>query len=309
MTRRGIVLFAILSVAWGIPYLFIKIALEELEPATIVLGRTALAALILMPVALLRRQIAPVLRRWRPLLAFTLIEIVIPWFFLNSAEQHVDSSTAGLLIAAVPLVGVGAAFLFGRPARFAARNWVGILAGMLGVAALVGLDVAGSELIGVLELAVVVVGYAVAPLILSRWMSDLPGLGVMACAVTIAAMAYLPFVLLTGAMPAAVPSPRVIAAIGVLGIVSTALAFIVMFALVAEIGPVRMTAITYVNPAVAIAAGALVLGEEITVWTVVGFALVLAGSYLVTYRRGGDAATGPAPVTGPVPVTPPEPRS
>ena len=285
MTRRAIILFAALGIAWGIPYLLIKVAVAELDPAMVVLGRCALGALILLPLAFARRQVLVVLKRWRPLLAYTVIEIVVPWFFLSTAEQKLPSSTAGLLITAVPLVGVVVAVAFGRPARLSLGNWLGIVAGMLGVAALVGLDVSGSDLIAVAEIAVVVVCYAVGPAILSRWMSDLPGVGVVAVSLAIAALIYLPFVAATHAFPTRVPSLSVILSIVALAAVCSAAAFLIMFALIAEIGPMRMTTITYVNPAVAIAAGALVLGERITVWTVVGFVLVIGGAYLVTRHR------------------------
>jgi drug/metabolite transporter (DMT)-like permease len=294
VTRRGILLFAALGLAWGIPYLFIKVAVGELEPAMVVLARAGLAAILLLPLALFRREVGPVLRRWKPMLAYTIVEIVIPWYFLSSAEQHLPSSTAGLLLAAVPLAGVAVAFFMGRPAKLSPLNWVGIAAGMLGVAALVGLDIGGSDLLSVGEMAIVVVGYALGPAILSRWMSDLPGVGVVSVSLAGAAIVYVPFVLLTGAWPAVWPSGQVTVSIIVLAVVCSALAFLLMIALIGEIGPVRTTAITYVNPAVAILAGVLVLGERLTIWTVVGFALVLAGSWLVTRRRGVvDAPAGP----------------
>jgi drug/metabolite transporter (DMT)-like permease len=285
VTRRALILFVALGIAWGIPYLLIKVAVGELDPLMVVLARCALGALILLPLALARKQVLVVLKRWRPLLAYTVVEIVVPWFFLSSAEQKLPSSTAGLLIAVVPLVGVGVAFLFGRPAKLSLANWLGIVAGMAGVAALVGLDVAGSDLIGVAEIAVVVVCYAFGPAILSKWMSDLPGVGVVAVSLAIAAVIYLPFVAITHGFPTKVPSLPVILSIVALAAVCSAAAFLIMFALIAEIGPMRMTTITYVNPAVAIVAGALILGERITVWTVVGFVLVIGGAYFVTRHR------------------------
>ena len=285
MTRRAIILFAALGVAWGIPYLLIKVAVGELDPAMVVISRSALGALLLLPLAFARSQVLPVLRRWRPLLVYTVVEIVLPWFFLSSAEQRLPSSTAGLLLAAIPLVGVAVAFFFGRPAKLSAGNWLGILIGMLGVAALVGFDVGGSDLLGVAELAVTVVGYAIGPAILSRWMSELPGVGVVALSLAITAVIYLPIVTLTGGWPTRWPSTPVIVSIVLLAAVCSALAFVLMFALVAEVGPMRATTITYLNPAVAIAAGVLVLGERITVWTVVGFVLVLGGAFLVTRHR------------------------
>lgn len=302
MTRRGIILFAALGIAWGIPYLLIKIAVGELAPEMVVLGRSALGALLLLPLAFARRQVLVVLRRWRPLLAFTIVEIVVPWYFLSSAELSLPSSTAGLLLAAVPLVAVGVAFAFGRPERLGLGNWLGIVVGMLGVAALVGLDVAGSDLFGVAQMAIVVVCYAIGPAILAGWMSDLPGIGVIAVSLGFASILYVPFVTLTGAWPTSVPSVSVIVSVVALAAVCSAAAFVIMFSLIAEIGAVRMTTITYVNPAVAIAAGALVLGEQITVWTVVGFALVLGGSFLVT--RKSRASTPPPEPAVPSPAVP-----
>ena len=290
MTRRAIILFAALGLAWGIPYLLIKVAVGELDPAMVVFSRSALGALLLLPLAFARRQVVVVLRRWWPLLAYTVVEIVLPWYFLSSAETQLPSSTAGLLLAAVPLVGVAVAFFFGRPARLSLGNWLGILVGMLGVAALVGLDVSGSDLGAVAEIAVVVVGYAVGPAILSRWMSDLPGIGVVAVSLALAAIIYVPIVTLTGGWPTEVPSAPVIGSIVTLAVVCSALAFVLMFALVAEVGPMRATTITYLNPAVAILAGALVLGERVTIVTIIGFVLVITGAYLVTRHRA------PAPV-------------
>ena len=296
MTRRGILLFLALGVAWGIPYVFIKIAVGELEPAMVVLARSSLAAVLLLPLALFRKEVAPVLRRWKPMLAYTIIEIVVPWFFLSSAEQHLPSSTAGLLLAAVPLAGVAVAFFLGRPAKLSGLNWIGIALGMLGVAALVGLDVGGSDLGAVGMMAFVVVGYALGPAILSKWVPELPGVGVVAVSLAGAALAYIPIVLFTGSWPTAWPSTDVVVSIVVLAVVCSALAFILMVALITEIGPMRATTITYVNPAVAILAGVIVLHETISVWTVVGFVLVLAGSWLVTQKRKDavePAASGP----------------
>jgi drug/metabolite transporter (DMT)-like permease len=294
VTRRGLILFAALGVAWGIPYLFIKVAVSELDPAMVVLGRSALAALLLMPLAFFRREVWQVVRRWKPMAAYTLVEIILPWYVLSSAEQKLPSSTAGLLLATVPLAGVAIAFIMGRPEKLTRLNWLGIGFGMLGVAALVGLDMAGSDLIAVAEMAVVVVGYALGPAILARWMSDLPGVGVVAVSLAATAVVYVPFVLFTGAWPTPWPSTSVILSIVVLAVICSALAFLLMVALIGEIGPVKATAITYVNPAVAILAGVLILGERITVWTIVGFVLVLLGSYLVTRkRRELVAAEGP----------------
>jgi drug/metabolite transporter (DMT)-like permease len=283
--RRAALLFLALGVAWGIPYLLIKVAVDELSPAELVLARTGMAALVLMPIALARNAVRPLLPYWHWMLVFAGIEIAIPWVLLNSAETRLPSSTTGLLIAAVPLAGLGIAFATGRAERLAPVAWLGLALGVIGVGALVGLDVGGSDLGAVAEVGVVVLGYAAGPAILSRALAGLPGIGIMATALTITALAYVPIVLVADGVPGRLPSGNVIASVVTLALVCTAAAFMLLFALVGEVGPVRATTITYLNPAVAVVAGALVLDEPVTVWTIVGFVLVVTGSFLV--NRGG----------------------
>ena len=297
VSRRVVVLFVGLGIAWGIPYLLIKVAVDELSPSELVLVRTALAALILLPIAVSKGALRPLLARWPWLLLFAVVEIAIPWVFLNSAETRLPSSTTGLLIAAVPLVGVGVAFVTGRAERLSSTAWLGLLLGIAGVAALVGLDVSGSDLGAVLEVGVVVVGYALGPAILARQLRGLPGIGVMSSALTLTALMYVPIVLVGDGVPSAMPSTEAIVSIVLLAVVCTAAAFMMLFALVEAIGPVRATTITYLNPAVAVLAGALILDETVTVWTVVGFVLVVLGSYLVN-RRTKPAADAVAHGTG-----------
>jgi drug/metabolite transporter (DMT)-like permease len=196
------------------------------------------------------------------------------------------------------VVGVGVGVIMGTPARLKLGNWIGIILGTVGVAALVGLDVAGSDLIAVAQLGLVVLGYAFGPAILARFMSDLPGIGVVAASLALAAIIYVPIVTILGSWPTEVPSVAVVGSVLGLGVICSALAFVLMFALVGEIGPMRMSTITYVNPAVAIIAGAIVLGEKITIVTVIGFVLVIGGAYLVTRRRAPEIPADPdaAPV-------------
>jgi len=297
VSRRAAALFLTLGVVWGIPYLLIKVALDELSPAQIVLARTAIAALILLPLALAQGAVRPVLRHWRWLLVFAVVEIAIPWVFLGSAETRLPSSTTGLLVAAVPLAGVALAFVTGHAERLTPVAWLGLGLGIVGVAALVGFDVGGSDLGAVAAVGVVVVGYAAGPAILSRPLQGLPGIGIMASALTVTALVYVPVVLLSDGVPTTVPSGNVVASVLTLGVVCTAAAFMLLFALVGEVGPVRATTITYLNPAVAVIAGAVVLGEPVTVWTVIGFVLVVTGSYLVN-RGGRPAPAGEVELAG-----------
>lgn len=284
MSRRALLLFVAMCVIWGIPYLFIRIAVSELPPVVLVFARTAVGALVLLPIALARGQVRPLLRLWVPLVAFAAIEIGIPWLMLSNAEQHISSSLAGLLISAVPLVTWVAALAFGRREQIGPLNIAGLLLGLVGVAAIVGLDLHTSDALAFLEMAAVVIGYSVAPVILSRFLMGLPPVGVTAAALTLCAAAYAPAAALQ--WPASPPSLSAMAAVAVLAVVCTALAFLLFFALIAEIGPVRATVITYINPAVAAVLGVLVLHESFTIGMAVGFLLVIAGSTLATRRRG-----------------------
>lgn len=299
MTRRGLILFAALGVIWGVPYLFIKIAVVELSPEFLVLARCAIAAALLLPIAARRGALAPVLRRWKPLLAFTIVELVVPWYALNVAEQSLPSSATGLLLASIPIVAIGVVFVMGGSDRIRAINAVGIVIGMAGVAVVVGFDLGGGDLGSVALLGLVVLGYSFGPVILAKWLHDVPGVGVMALALALAALIYLPIVTISGRWPVEVPSPPVITSVLVLAVLCSAVAFLLMFALVAEIGPIRMSAITYVNPAVAVVAGALVLSEAVTPFTLLGFGLILVGCWLVTLpdRRGQVPVTA-SPLAG-----------
>jgi len=283
VSRRGLLLFAAMCVIWGIPYLFIRIAVGELSPPTLVFFRTALAALILLPFALSRNGLRAAAARWLPLLVFAAVEIAAPWLLLSSAEQHISSALAGLLISAVPLVGVVIATAMGNREHLGLATLGGLVVGLAGVVLIVGSDLRASGPVALLEMAGVVVGYALGPAILARYLTKVPAVTVNGLALAICCIAYAPIAALH--WPAAVPSLPVIGSIAVLSIVCTALAFLLFFALIAEIGPVRATVITYVNPAVAALLGVAVLRESFTVGMAAGFVLVLAGSVLSTRRR------------------------
>ena len=268
-----------MCVIWGIPYLMIRVAVREVSPATLVFVRALIAAAILVPIAAARSELRPVLTRWRPVLVFALIEMAIPWVALASAERRVSSSLAALLIAAVPFTAVAIAALTGGE-RVDGSRLVGLVVGLGGVAAIVGLDAGSTSAVGLAEMAVVVVGYATGPWLLSRYLEDLPSFGVIAVSLAITAAAVAPIAAFE--LPSSMPSTHVIASILGLALVCTALAFVLFFELIAEVGPVRSTVITYVNPAVAALLGVVVLNEQFTAGMAVGFVLVLTGSALAT---------------------------
>jgi drug/metabolite transporter (DMT)-like permease len=287
VTRRGLVLFGVMSVIWGIPYFFIRVAVGEVSPAVLVLGRAGIGAVILLPVAITRAELRPALVHWRWVAAFAIVEMAVPWVLLSSAEQHISSSLAGLLIAGVPLVGTLIALATGGGDRPGGTAVVGLLAGLVGVVAIVGADFQASDLAALLAMAVVVLGYALGPAILSRRLAGVPSVGVMALSLAMTAVIYLPIAAVS--WPASMPSVNALASIATLGVVCTAAAFVLFGALIAEIGAIRATVITYVNPAVAAVLGVLVLGETFSAGMGVGFALVILGSTVATRRPGAPA--------------------
>ena len=292
MSRRGWALFVALSVIWGIPYLFIKIAVEDLSPAAVVFARTLLAALLLLPIAAGRRQLGPLLPAWGWLLVFAFVEVCAPFGLLTVAEQHISSSLTGLLVAAVPLIQALFSRLIGLADRIDGRRLVGLLVGLAGVAGLVGIDVRGGSLLAAGAVLLAAACYAAGPLVATLKLSHLPSLAVSAAAMGLSALAYAPFAVATRPARLGDVSAAAWASVAVLGVVCSALAFLVFFALLAEVGPSRTTVITYVNPAVAVLLGVLALGEPVTAGLVVGFPLVLLGSYLATRRSAPGQAPG-----------------
>lgn len=291
MSRRGWLLFGALGLLWGIPYLMIRVAVEVFDPVVVAFARTFLGALLLLPIALYRRQLTPVLRRWRALLLYTVVEIVGPWWLLGHAETRLDSSTAGLLVAMVPLLAAVILVVSGRD-RFDLRRVAGLLIGFGGVAALVGIDLDLHDLGAVGSVVLTAIGYAFGAYIIGHLLDDLPPLGVVSASLMLSAVIYLPFAIWL--RPTHVTAPAVWSVIG-LAVLCTAVAFLCIFALIAEAGPGRATVITYINPAVAIVLGVLVLNEPMTIGMAIGFPLVIVGAVLATSRsRGRQAQSGPA---------------
>jgi drug/metabolite transporter (DMT)-like permease len=236
-----------------------------------------------------RDELRPLVRHWPALVVFAVIEIAIPWVLLGSAEQHLSSSLTGLLVAAVPLVAVVVASTTGPREHLSGARAAGLLLGVLGVAAIVGVNLDGASALPIVEVGLVAVCYAVGPLILQRYLAHLPAMGVIAASLALTAVIYLPIAAFS--LPHEMPSAAALGAVAGLSVVCTALAFVVFFALIGEIGAVRATVITYVNPAVAAILGVLVLGEHLTIGVMLGFGLVLAGSVLATRAPGTPRGT------------------
>ncbi|WP_084550929.1 DMT family transporter [Actinomadura rifamycini] len=297
MSRRGWVLFALMCVLWGIPYLLIKVAVDEVSVAVVVFARTALGAAVLLPLAFRSGGFGAVRRHWRPLLAFTALEILGPWALLSDAEQQLTSSMTGLLIAAVPIVGVVLARGTGDAERLGPVRWAGLLVGLAGVAVLAAPHLEGGSAWAIGEIMLVVLGYSIAPMIALRRLQDVPSMQLSASSLGIAALVYAGPAAFT--LPAEPPSGATVAALVALGLVCTALAFTVFFELIREVGASRGMVFTYVNPAVAVVAGVMFLDEPLTATIIASFVLILGGSVLATARRDPDPPDAPAPATPP----------
>ncbi|HWG93083.1 MAG TPA: DMT family transporter [Mycobacteriales bacterium] len=291
MTRRGWLLFATMSLVWGVPYLLIKVAVEELSPPELVLLRCALAAALLLPLAAAQRRLRVPRPLWPALALFTVLEMTGPWLLISYAEQTLSSGLAGLLVATVPIVSVVAGRVLGEADRLDGVRVAGLAVGMAGVGALLGLDVGGGELLAVGAMALVVLGYGTAPLVITRRLGGVPGVAVSAWALALTAVVYLPFGL-PSLLAGPVPSGRVVGSVVALAVLCTAAALVLFFALIREVGPNRALVITFLNPAVAVALGIVVLGEALTAGTLVGFPLVLLGCVLAT-RRSRERAAEP----------------
>ena len=283
MSRRGWALFLAMSVIWGIPYLLIKVAVGEVTPVVLVFVRCAIGAALLLPWTIATGQLRPALRHWRALLLFTVLEMAGPWFLLAYAEGSLSSSLTGLLVAGVPFVAALAARLVGEEERLTPVRILGMGIGVVGIGVLLGLDVSGAQLLPLLAIGLVLIGYATGPLVVSRALPEVPGVAASSIALFITAVAYAPFAAGDlGGLGEVTASAWL--SLGALGVVCTALALALFFALIREVGPQRALVITFVNPAVAVLLGVLLLGEPFTLGIAVGLPLVLVGCVLATRR-------------------------
>jgi drug/metabolite transporter (DMT)-like permease len=275
-----------MSLIWGVPYLLIKVAVGEFSPVVVVFLRCAVGAVLLVPWTLARGQLRSALRHWRALLVFTVLEMTAPWLLLSWAEQSLSSSLTGLLVAGVPFVAALTARLAGDDDRLSPVRIVGMLVGVAGIVVLLGLDVRGAQLTAIGAVVLVVIGYATAPMVVSKKLPDVSGVTASAFALIVTAVVYAPF-----AVPQLGRLPRsggpALLSVAALGVVCTALALALFFALIREVGPQRALVITFVNPAVAVLLGVLLLDEPFTLGLAAGLPLILLGCVLATRRSAG----------------------
>jgi drug/metabolite transporter (DMT)-like permease len=286
MSARAWVAFAAVSTLWGIPYLFIKVAVDGgVPPAFLAWVRVVLGAAVLLALAWRAGLLGTVRGRWRWLCVYAAFEIAIPFPLIAAGEQHVASSLAAILIATVPINIALLALRFDRAERATGSRLAGLVIGLIGVVALVGIDIAGQpdELLGAAAILLAAVGYAAGPMVLKRKLGDLDPRAAMGVSLALAALMLTPAAAI--APPATTPSASAIVSLVVLGLFCTAAAFVFFGFLVTDVGPGRALVITYVSPVVAVALGVTVLGERPGTGAVAGLLLILAGSWLSTDGR------------------------
>src|SRR5437588_2459588 len=289
MSQRAWVLFVAISLLWGLPYLLIKVAIAELDPAVIVFARVGVSAAVLLPVAVAQGALRKVTRRWGAVVALSVVEIALPFLLIAYGEQHITSSLAGLLIAADPLFIVLLALQFDHSERAGGMRLFGLCLGFLGVVVLLGLQPGGDALglVGGAMVLLAALSYAVGALLIKR-VSDVPPVASVAASLSIATLWLAPMAAVN--MPSTVPSAATLLSLLALGLACTALGFLVYFSLIAAAGATRASLITYVNPAVAVALGVAILNEPLTLATLGGFGLIIVGCWLSTWT--GETAAG-----------------
>ncbi len=288
MSRKSALIFALVGFLWGIPYLFIKVAVDEetgYAPAIVVFGRVLIGAAILIPLAIKDRSIFEAFRGIKYVAFYALLEMVIPWILIGTAEQKISSGLAGLLIASVPIWSNIITYVQGDVDALKANRLFGIGIGFVGVVLIVGIETltGSSDPLSILMVIIAAIGYAYAIIMIRSKLPNVSGIAINAVAMALTAIFYLPFTI--ALWPDHTVSPEATYSVIALGIFSTGLAFAFFFTLIADIGPTRASLVTYWNTAIAVVLGVIILSEPITVGIGIGLPLVMLGSWLVNRRE------------------------
>jgi len=289
MSRRGFLLFLAIGLAWGVPYFFLAVAGKDFSTPTIIFSRVTIGALVLVPLAIKRGALKPALKAWPWVLSFAAIEMIGPWFLLTEAERHIPSGLAGLMIATVPIYGMLIAYFFqGDKSVRHPKTLAGLAIGFAGVLLLVGIDsLTGTfDPIYLLMSVLAALGYAIAPAIANAKLKDVPTVGVIGVSLTMVALFYaIPALTALPGEIASGPAWTSVGSLVGLGVISSALAFVLFFELVKEVGSARATLVTYPNTAWALLLGIVFLHEPITIGLLTGLPLVALGSYLALRKH------------------------
>jgi len=287
MSRRNLILFILAGFLWGIPYLFIKVAVDPQDgfsPAIVVFGRVFIGALVLIPIAIYDKTFFTAIKHWRYIAVYALFEMVGPWILIGTAEQKISSGLAGLLVSSVPIFSTLIASRYGDKSVWQPKRLFGIAIGFLGVFLLVGIEsiTGSSDPLSIVMVLAASIGYAFAVIYITRKMPDGSGIAINGIAMAMTAVFYSPALVFL--WPDRAVSANAIYSLIALGVFSTGIAFAVFFTVMAEIGPTRASLVTYMNTAFAVVLGVIILNEPLTVGIIVGLPLVLIGSYLASRK-------------------------
>lgn len=289
MSRKALLLFLIAGTAWGLPYLFIRIAVEDFSTWTIVFSRVVIGAAVLIPIAINRKLLMPALKAWKYVLAYAALEMIGPWYLITEAEREINSGLTGLLVATVPFFGLLIGIFYQKDNSLKhPKTLAGLAIGFTGIVLLVGIDALSGQisLPHVLMIILAAVGYAIAPVIVATKIPHVSGVAVNGLAMTMVAIVYaIPAMIFFPAEIAANPPAESWLSILGLGVICSAIAFVAFFRLVTAIGSARATLVTYMNMAVAVVLGIILLAEPITPGILVGLPLVVIGSVLATRKH------------------------
>jgi drug/metabolite transporter (DMT)-like permease len=284
MSRRNWFLFIFIGFLWGIPYLLIKVAVDELSPSVIVFSRVAIGSAILIPMAMKRGSLMPAIKAWKYVIPYAIGEMVGPWFLITAAEEKMTSGLAGLLVATVPIWATLIASFHGDKSVWQSKRLIGILIGFVGIVLVVGIEsFSGRQsIVAIFMILIAAIGYAWAVTMVTAKIPHIEPISINAVAMVFTMFVYLPFLILHA--PEKTPSIEAIGSVVVLGLFPTALAFILFFQLIKDIGTARGSLVTYLNTAFAVLLGVIILGEKFTLGIAIGLPLVLIGSYFASRK-------------------------
>lgn len=289
MSRKALFLFLVAGTAWGLPYLFIRLAVPYFSTPSVIFSRVLIGALVLIPIAVYRKSLIPALKAWRWVLAYAALEMIGPWFLITESERVINSGLAGLLVATVPFFGLIIGYFYLGDKSLAHKNTLaGLVIGFSGVLLLVGIDAFNGSVslphVGMVVLAAL--GYAIAPVVANQKMPNVSGVAINGLAMAMVAVFYsIPALTALPKELAANPPIDAWASLLGLGVICSALAFVAFFRLTREIDVARASLVTYMNMAVAVFLGIILLAEPITAGILIGFPLVVVGSILATRKH------------------------
>ena len=284
MSKAGWGRFLLLGLLWGIPYLFLKVAVEEISPSVIVFSRVLIGGLICLPIALRGSKLKVASNYWPFLILYSITEMIGPWYLITHAEKEITSGLTGLLVATVPIWSAILASIFGDHTVWHKGRLFGLVIGFIGVVFVVGVESLGGnqDILSIGMVILAAIGYAYAINMINRRIPHVPGIAINTWAMIITSIVYLPFAIIN--WPSKTPSLEAVGSVIALGVFCTAIAFIYFFKLIAEVGPPRASLITYLNTAVAVLLGVVLLSEPITLGIAIGLPLVLIGSYFASRK-------------------------